>query len=178
MSKMKRLSVSIAALIILCVCLCVTSFALGYATYEAKHNSFHTGGVGIDINGGKPIITADEFRFEPGMTVEKPMYVKNNGTWAVYYKLYFSEVEGSLGDVLDVTILDEDGNKVLSGKLSQLTKDNVPALEDELAVGQRKDFTVRFHFPEAAGNSTQGGTLTFELSTVAVQTKNNPDKEF
>lgn len=178
MNKMKKLSISVITLVILCLCLCITSFALGMTVYEVKNNSFQTGGIEIDLNGGKPIITADEFLFEPGMTVEKDFYIQNNGTWAVYYKLYFSQVSGNLGDVLDVTILNEDGTELLSGKLSALTESNVLALENELAVGQKQDMKVRFHFPEDAGNSTQGGTLTFELSAVAVQTKNNPDKEF
>ncbi len=178
MNNAKRLSISVATLVILCVCLCVTSFALGMAVYEVKNNSFQTGGIEIDLNGGKPVITADEFLFEPGMTVEKPFYIQNNGTWAVYYKLYFSQVSGNLGDVLDVTILNEDGEELLSGKLSALTEKNVPALENELAMNERQDLTVRFHFPEEEGNAYQGGSLRFELSAIAVQTKNNPDKEF
>ncbi len=178
MNNAKRLSISVATLVILCVCLCVTSFALGMAVYEVKNNRFQTGGIEIDLNGGKPVITADEFLFEPGMTVEKPFYIQNNGTWAVYYKLYFSQVSGNLGDVLDVTILNEDGEELLSGKLSALTEKNVPALENELAMNERQDLTVRFHFPEGEGNAYQGGSLRFELSAIAVQTKNNPDKEF
>ncbi len=178
MNNAKRLSISVATLVILCLCLCVTSFALGMAVYEVKNNSFQTGGIEIDLNGGKPVITADEFLFEPGMTVEKPFYIQNNGTWAVYYKLYFSQVSGNLGDILDVTILNEDGEELLSGKLSALTEKNVPALENELAMNERQDLTVRFHFPEGEGNAYQGGSLRFELSAIAVQTKNNPDKEF
>ncbi len=178
MKPAKKLSISMAALVILCLCLCITSFALGMAVYEVRSNTFQTGGIGIDLNGGKPVITAEEFLFEPGMTVEKPFYIQNNGTWAVYYKLYFSQVSGILGDVLDVTVLNESGTEVLSGKLSALTEQNVPALEDELAVGQRQTMTVRFHLPEDAGNACQGGALTFELAAIAVQTKNNPDKEF
>ncbi len=178
MDKAKRLSISVVTLVVLCLCLCVTSFALGMAVYEVRNNSFRTGGIEIDLNGGKPVITAEEFLFEPGMTVEKPFYIQNKGTWAVYYKLYFSQVSGSLGDVLDVTILDREGKSLLSGKLSGLTEGNVAALEDELAIGQRQDLTVRFHFPEDAGNACQGGSLRFELSAIAVQTKNNPNKEF
>lgn len=178
MNKAKRLSISIVTLVVLCVCLCITSFALGMAVYEVKNNSFQTGGIEIDLNGGNPVITADEFLFEPGMTVEKPFYIQNNGTWAVYYKLYFSQVSGNLGDILDVTILNEDGEELLSGKLSALTEKNVPALENELKVDERQELTVRFHFPEEEGNTYQGGSLRFELSAIAVQTKNNPDKEF
>ena len=66
---------------------------------------------------------------------------RNNGTWAVYYKLYFSQVSGSLGDVLDVTILDEDDNILLTGKLSELTQETIPAMESTLDSGQRQDLT-------------------------------------
>ena len=92
MDKKKRLTVSVIVLAVLCCCLAVTSFALAYQVAKLENNSFQTGGIGIDLNGGKPVITADEYLFEPGMTVEKPFYIQNNGTWAVYYKLYFSEV--------------------------------------------------------------------------------------
>ncbi len=176
-SKMKRFSVSVAGLIVLCVCLCITSFALG-VTFGVSDNVFKTGAIDINLNDGKPIITEDEFLFEPGMTVEKPFFIENNSTWAVYYKVYFSQVSGSLGDVLEVTILSEDGQELIKGKLSELTQETVSALEDELAVGQRQNLVARFHFPEGEGNASQGESLTFELSAIAVQTKNNPDKEF
>lgn len=178
MDKKKRLTVSVIVLAILCCCLAVTSFALAYQVAKLENNSFQTGGIGIDLNGGQPVITADEYLFEPGMTVEKPFYIKNNGTWAVYYKLYFSQVSGSLGDVLDVTILDEDDNILLTGKLSELTQETIPAMESTLDSGQRQDLTICFYFPKDSGNTMQGEGLTFELSAVGVQTKNNPGKEF
>lgn len=79
----KKLSASIAAVVLLAVCLCVTTFALAYSLVSVDGNRFQTGSVQIDLNGGKPVITADEFRFEPGMTVEKPFYIENQGTWDV-----------------------------------------------------------------------------------------------
>lgn len=178
MADMKKLSISVVTLVLLCFGLCATSFALAYTVIKVENNSFQTGGIEIDLNGGQSIITAGEYLFEPGMTVEKPFYIQNNGTWAVYYKLYFAGVDGELGDVLDVTILNDENETLLTGKLSELTQANTPALEDGLGVGERRNLTVRFHFPEEAGNNAQGSTLTFELSAIAVQTKNNPDKEF
>ncbi len=174
----KKLFGSIAAVIVLCVCLCVSSFALGMAVYEVKYNTFQTGEIKIDLNGGQPIVTVGEFLLEPGMTIERPFYIQNNGSWAVYYKLYFSEVSGLLGEVLDVTILDSEGEVLLAGKLSALTRDKVHALESELAKGERQELTVRFALADKADNICQGGSLTFELSALAVQTKNNPQKEF
>ena len=87
MNKKKKLSISVATMVLLCLCLCITSFALAYAVLKVDDNCFQTGGIGIDFNHGEPVITADEFLFEPGMTVEKSFYIQNNGTWAVYYKL-------------------------------------------------------------------------------------------
>lgn len=178
MNKTKKLSVNIIVLILLIAGLCITSLALAYTVIKMENNRFQTGRIEIDLNNGEPVITADEFLFEPGMTVEKPFYIQNKGTWAVYYKLYFAQVEGNLGDVLDVTILNEEGQSLLTGKLSTLTQGNVAALENALEVSERQDMTIRFHFPEESGNAQQSGSLTFELSAVAVQTKNNPDVEF
>lgn len=178
MNEPKKLNISIATLVVLFLCLCVTAFALAYAMLRVDNNVFETGEIDIDLNGGKPVIEADEFLFEPGMTVEKSFYIKNNGTWAVYYKLYFSNVKGDLGDVLDVTIKNADGNVLLQGKLSKLNRHNVPVAEDELQVGERRDMTIIFHFPEDAKNTAQSDNVSFALSALAVQTKNNDGKEF
>lgn len=178
MNEPKKLNISIATLVVLFLCLCVTAFALAYAMLRVDNNVFETGEIDIDLNGGKPVIEADEFLFEPGMTVEKSFYIKNNGTWAVYYKLYFSNVKGDLGDVLDVTIKNADGNVLLQGKLSKLNRHNVPVAEDELQVGDRRDMTIIFHFPEDAKNTAQSDNVSFALSALAVQTKNNDGKEF
>ncbi len=178
MNKEKKISISVLTLVILSLCLCVTGFAMGMVLYEVRNNDIRTGGIEIDLNGGKSIITEGDFLMEPGMTVERPFYVQNNGTWAVYYKLYFTGITGNLGDVLDVTLLNAEGKELLKGKLAELTKENVPVLEDELAVNERQELTVRFHFPKEEKNVYQGTGLAFELSAMAVQTKNNPEKEF
>ena len=43
MNSKKRLSISLTALIALCLGLCVTSFALGYTFLRVEDNFFHTG---------------------------------------------------------------------------------------------------------------------------------------
>jgi hypothetical protein len=174
----KKMSISITVLVLLIVGLVTISFGLAYTIIKMENNSFQTGNIAIDLNNGEPVIMADEFLFEPGMTVEKPFYIQNNGTWAVYYKLYFDQVDGDLGDVLDVTILDNGGAALLTGKLSALTRESASPLEDVLETGERQDLKVRFHFPEEAGNAMQSGSLSFELSAITVQTKNNPDKAY
>ncbi len=175
-NKMRRLSFNLVTIICLCLCLCVTSFALGYTVYRVEDNYFKTGSIDINLNNGQPII--NDTKFEPGMTVDRDFFIENKSTWSVYYKLYFEEVEGYLGDVLDITVMDKQGTVFLSGKLSDLTAENVPALEAELAEGQKQILTMRFHYPEEEGNEGQGQDLTFKVSAIAVQTKNNPEKEF
>ena len=79
--------------------------------------------------------------------------------------------------MLTVTI--KDGDKVLySGTANELTKQNVVAADDTLKIGQRRNLTVVFPYPENSGNETQNLDLTFTLCAEATQTKNNPNKLF
>lgn len=173
----KRLTGGIIAIIILAVCLCVTTFALVYATVSVENNLFHTGEVKINLNDGEPVIREHEFLFEPGMTVKKDFFIENNSTWDVYYRIYFDNVSGGLADVLEITV--KDGDKVLySGTANELTKKNVTAADDTLKIGQKRNLTVYFHYPESSGNDTQDLDLTFALCAEATQTKNNPNKLF
>lgn len=173
----KKLTASVVTVFILAICLCITTVALIWATVSVENNLFHTGIVKINLNDGKPVIEEHEFLFEPGMTVKKDFFIENQSTWDVYYKLYFTDVEGGLADVLDITV--KDGEKILySGKASDLTRENVGAANDVLKLNERRNLTVYFHFPEEAGNSTQNLVLTFSMSADAVQTKNNPNKLF
>lgn len=176
-SMRNKLLGSTVLTILLVIGLAVTTFAIGLSLVYVPDNMFRTGSIKLNLNDGRPVIQEDEFAFEPGVTVVKPFFLQNEGTWEVYYKLYFSNVNGDLADVLDVTI--QDGSTVLySGKMSALTRRTAPVAGKRLAVGQRRDFTVTFHFPEDSGNSYQCSDLTFELCADAVQTKNNPDALF
>ena len=164
----KKLTGSILTVILLAVCLCISTFALIFSMVSVENNLFHT---------GKPIITADEFLFEPGMTVKKDFFIENNGTWDVYYKLYFENVSGGLSDVLQIRI--QDGDHVLfEGTAESLSRKNVIAADDVLKIGERRTLTAYFHFPEETGNQAQDLTLSFDLCADAVQTKNNPDRVF
>lgn len=175
----KKLTSSIAAITILSVCLCITTFALVYSAVAVDNNLFETGTVKINLNNGKPVIEEHEFLFEPGVTVEKDFFLENQSTWDVYYKLYFDHVEGGLADVLEVSIRDKDTDAVLfSGRLSDLTKEKVGAADDILRLNERRDFKITFHFPESAGNKAQSLYVSFDMSADAAQTKNNPDRLF
>ena len=173
----KRLTGGIIAIVALAVCLCITTFALVYASVSVENNLFHTGKVKINLNDGKPVIREHEFIFEPGMTVKKDFFIENDSTWDVYYRIYLENVSGGLADVLEITV--KDGDRALySGTASELTQQNVTAADDTLKIGQKRNLTVYFHFPEVKGNETQNLDLTFTMCAEATQTKNNPNRLF
>lgn len=173
----KKLTGGIIAIILLSLCLCVTTYALVYASVAVKDNRFHTGAVRLDLNGGRPVIAENEFLFEPGMTVYKPFFVKNESTCDVYYRVYLDNVSGGLADVLTVTV--KDGDTVLcTGTARQLTARHVAAADAILSPGEKKDLTIWFHYPTDKGNDTQSLDLSFTLCAQATQVRNNPDKHF
>ena len=173
----KRLTGGIVAVIVLAVCLCITTFALVYATVSVENNLFRTGEVKINLNDGKPVIREHEFLFEPGMTVQKDFFIENDSTGDVYYRIYLDNVSGGLGSVLTVMI--KDGDKILyNGTANELTVQSVTAADDILKIGQRRELTAVFHYPEDKGNDTENLDLTFTMCAEATQTKNNPNKLF
>lgn len=173
----KKLTRAIILAVFLAICLCITTYALVMAHVSVKENRFQTGVVDINLNDGKPVIEEHEFLFEPGMTVKKGFFIKNESTCEVYYKLYFDKVTGGLANVLEITI--QKGDKILyRGTAASLNLTKVAAADDVLGVGERRNLTILFHYPEGADNSGQNQTLTFELSAKAVQTRNNDKKEF
>lgn len=173
----KKLTSGIITIIILALCLCLTTFALVWATVSVENNLFHTGSVEINLNDGKPVIHENEFIFEPGMTVKKEFFIENNSTWSLYYKIYFDNVSGGLADVLLVTV--KDGEKTLyTGTANELNRQSVTAADDILQMKEKKTLTVVFYYPEDKGNDTQDLDLTFTICADATQTKNNPNRLF
>ncbi len=173
----KRLTASIISLIIMAVCLATTTFAIVYSMVSVESNLFTTGVVQIDLNGGKAVISKGECLLEPGATFKRDFYIENQSTCEVYYKLYFKNVGGMLANVVEIKIC--DGDKVLyQGTPDKLTRENVGAAAQSLAIGERKNLQMYFYFPTTAGNSAQGQELFFDFAADAVQTKNNPNKLF
>lgn len=173
----KKITGNVVAIIVLSICLCITSFALVFATVSVEDNLFNTGKISKNLNDGKPVIQEREFLFEPGMTVKKDFFIKNISTWDVYYKIYFDNISGGLSDVLEITI--KDGDKTLySGTAAELTKKKAEAADDKLKIAEQRNLTVYFHYPESSTNETQNMILSFNICADAVQTKNNPNKMF
>lgn len=162
--------------VLLVLGLVVTTLAIALSVAERPDNIFSTGKIKLNLNDSKPVITENEYLFEPGMTVNKPFFLQNEGA-DCWYRLYFDKVSGSLASVLDVTVSDDNG-VLLTGKMSDLTQDDAEWIDTTLLAGSRHKMTITIHFPEDAGNAAQGGTLQFDLCADGTQVRNNPNKEF
>lgn len=183
----RQLKRGIAAIVLLLACLCATSLALVFASVRVNENLFETGGVQLNLNDGRAVINNIN-NFEPGATLKRDFFLKNESTDSVYYKLYFDQISGGLADVIQVKITPKTtadtgwteipAEQILySGLVSELTRANVTA-GGALALDEVKEFSIFFHFPENAGNRAQDLTLKFTLCAEATQTRNNPDKDF
>lgn len=171
MIKDKKLQINVVTLILLCLGLCITSFALSYTVIKVENNYFKTGEIKINLNDGNAIIDENDPLFEPGMTVEKKFFIKNSGSDAIHYKLNFTGVSGELSKAIVVTILDENRLELVSGKVYEFETDK--ELIGSLSRYEKQDLIARFHFPENEGNEYKGASLQFKMSAIAVQTKNN-----
>lgn len=173
----RRLTLSMITVIILTICLSVTTYALIIVSVSIPDHYFQTGSMEINLNDGKPVIEEHEFLFEPGMTVTKTFFVENKGTDDGYYKVYFEDVYGGLSDVLEITL--SDGDDILyHGTAKDLIRSNTKTADTLLQIGEQRDLTISFYFPKEQGNAVQSKTLSFRLCAELVQSKNNPDKQF
>ncbi len=177
MNTGKKLTAGIVSIIILSICLAITTAALVYSMVSVEGNLFTTGTVDINLNDNKPVINEKEFLFEPGMTVEKEFFIRNEGTAQVYYKIYLQNVTGGLAEVLEITLSDGE-NVLFIGTAEEFVKDIPVTAESILDAGETKTLKISFHFPEDKGNETQNLTLAFDIAADAVQTKNNPNRLF
>lgn len=164
-------------LVVLLLALCAGGLYAYKHYVSVQENTFQTGTLKINLNDGYAILYAHEYRFEPGMTVERDFFIKNEGTLDAYYKLYFTNVSGELADFLKVTI--KDGDAVLyDGTLISLSRENAAAANKLLSAGETHTLTAVFHLPKTAGNAAQSKEVAFDLCADAVQAKNNPNRFF
>ena len=156
--------------------LCVTTYAATRSGAKSE-GFFQTGEIKININDGKSVIDAGEFMFEPGATIEKEFFVKNEGTGDVYFKVYFEDIKGELANILNVSLFDGD-ELLFKGTADKITRNNVLTAEKILTASETRNLRIIFNYPASSGNAGQGCDLSFKLCAEAVQAKNNANKEF
>ena len=176
--KLKKKLMFMIVTVILLICgLTVTSFALVSSIVSIRSNRFTMSmGVELTINDGTPVVDVTDMVYEPGGTYQSEFPIANLGTFAVWYRVYFTNVDGELKDDITVTIKEKDGTVLCKGMMNQLTADKV--MTGSLAAGESKTLTIEFYFSPDADNSAQGQTVSFNITADATQKQNNPDKDF
>lgn len=177
-NKLKgRLYLTIALFSLLVCSFTTTSFALALSIARLNNNRFEMSmGVELNLNGGEPIVDTTSMVYEPGGTCVSEFPVTNLSTFDVWYKIFFTDVDGTLSDHITVTVREKDGTVLCTGRLSDIHKDNVTV--SSLASGQQKMLEIEFYFSPDAGNGAQGQTVSFGITAQATQKKNNPDQDF
>ena len=124
------------------------------------------------------------YLFEPGMRVEKEFYVANvagEKGWDVYYKLFFKNIRGKLANEIMIILTDENGTELFNDVASRFIEDNANTYDKPLSAikGNNKHYyKIMFYYPEDSNNVGQGEALEFDFCAMAVQTKNNIEKEY
>lgn len=173
-----RIAALVGTLLIAAVIFLLLLVCFFMEPWRSTQNEWYgTGIVQIDLNGGQSVIEEEALTFQPGQVTTRSFYLENTGTCAVYYRLYFAEVEGALADSVQVTVSDERA-VLYCGTVTQLSREAVSAADDVLAVGERRTLYISFALAQAADNGVQAQPLHFTLCADAVQAENNPERNF
>lgn len=173
----KKLNIMIVTVILLICGLTVTTFALVSSIVSIQNNRFSMSmGVELTINDGKPVVDVTDMVYEPGGTYQSEFPISNLGTFDIWYRVYFTNVDGELKDDISVTIKEKDGTVLCNGTMSELTSDKVAI--SSLAAGEEKTLYIEFYFSPDADNSAQGQTVSFNITANATQKQNNPYMDF
>jgi len=173
----KKLNIMIATVVLLVIGLAITSFALASSIAQIHNNRFAMSlGVELNINDGKPVLDVTDVIYEPGGTYISEFPISNLGTFDVWYRVYFTGVEGALKDYITVIVKEKDGTVLCNGKMSELGSDKVAV--SSLAAGEEKILCIEFYFSPEADNSAQGEAVSFNITANATQKQNNPYMDF
>lgn len=180
-SLKKKLNIMIVTVVLLVVGLTITSLALADAIVSVRNNRFVMSmGVELSINDndGKPVVDIGDVVYEPGGTYKSEFSIANMSTIDVWYRVYFTDVKGTLKDYITVTIKEADGTVLCKGKMSELSSDSDKVYVSELPRETEKTLYIEFYFSPDSDNSAQGQTVSFNITANATQKQNNPKMDF
>lgn len=173
----KRLVFLVVTVVLLVASLAVTSFALADSVVAIRNNRFTMNpGVTFEVNKGDPVVDVTDIIYEPGGRYQSKIPIANNATFDVWYRVYFTDVEGGLKDDITVTVKEENGKILCQGLMYELDSDSVSV--STLAAGEEKTLYIEFYFSSDAGNDAQGQEVSFNITANATQKQNNAQKDF
>ena len=166
------------ATVVLLICgLIIVGYALALTIVNVRNNRVAMStGVKIDINDEKPVVNVVDVPYEPGNTYRTEFPITNLSAFDVWYRVYFTDVDGVFKEDITVTIKEKDGTVLCQGLIHEIGPSQ--AVISSLAKGEKKVLDIEFYFSPDATNSAQRQTLSFNITTTATQKINNPQKNF
>jgi len=177
MSTKYKIYLNMAGIILMFAAFVGVTWALLFSLVSVENNFFGTGYVKIDLNHGVRVFDGSDLALAPGDSITKPMLLINNSSDPVHYRIYLENVSGALQHALLFNIYDED-TLLKSVVPADFNSDNAIESNEPLAIDGVKVFYIEAIMNECAGNTYQGEALTFDVVAKAVQSKNNPYKEY
>lgn len=142
-------------------------------TYETDENKFNitfrkiqSGNLDINLNDGKPFLTQDECVFDKGVSVTKQIFLQNEGTLALDYRLALADIALPF-----MTASITDGNTVTTESLGELV------VEGSLLVGERKTLSVTITMTDTA-TGLDTGLVEFVTTVWATQSTKEVNDEY
>ena len=196
----KKLTGSIGLIVLLALCLGLTTLALVYTGVTVEENLFTTGRVSIELKGpnGENVVYPEEnpLQIEPGETERNAFCLENTGTVSAYYRLYFSfsfettedgeltergRAQQTLAGNLQVKIYKRGESEPLyNGPMIELVKGS-DEVEDTVGVLGKEEtqwFDIYVTLPEGIKNDAADSDLSFDICADAVQAENNDGRLF
>lgn len=172
--KAQRNAIAITILVIM---LAITTLALILSFVNVDKNDFETGTVKIQLNEGKIIFDGSDNNVEPNHTLVRDFTIENKGTADVYFRLYLENINGQLQDSLNFKIYDEE-ELLYDGSARDLNKESPCVSNKILTKGETRKLKAVVNMDKNSGNEYQNDYMAFDITVDAVQSKNNPNREF
>lgn len=152
----KRFSI----IILLTVCLWLLAFSYVYA-------SRNIGIYKLNLNNGQPVVDVSDGTFAPGMKLSRNFFIENISDEVVDFRLYFTNINGKLKDILLFKIKDGD-NIIAEGKMTDFTKRSSTRRMGTLNAHEKKFYLIEFYFPTNVNNDYKKANIEFDLQAIGV----------
>ena len=179
-----RLAWSVVTIVILSLCLCVTSLAVVYAILSVSNNIFTTAKFDIELYNADDVlegtvISEGDVRIEPGATFKKEFSIVSKCSVDAYFRVYFDKVSGALADSVEMKITDDADNVIYDWSvISDMLKKDAVAADRIIEPLERVKLYIWVRMPETIGNEAMTEELCFDICVDAVQHRNNENAEF
>ena len=125
----------------------------------------------IEINDVEFKFDNPESAFQPGEREAKSLRVKNTSKEAVFYQIYFDNMEGNLKDVILFYIYQED-QLLHSIVASDFTSSNAFVFPTLVQPGETTVYNLEYKISEDAGNEYQNQNFIFDIVIKSIKNEN------